>query len=140
MEQGTPFGSSRAAGRALVLLAGFICACSSWQTRELPLHDTAPNTRLQVVQNDSVRVELEAARVVGDTLVGVLSESDNREDAARSIAIPLSRVSRAAVRGPDLLKTATIVAAALVLIAGVVFGLAFRQALSLWYEELADIE
>ena len=78
--------------------------------------------------------------MVGDTLVGMLSESDDQEVAARSVAIPLSRVSRAAAREPDLLKTVTIVAAALVLIAGVVFGLAFRQALSLWYEELADIE
>jgi hypothetical protein len=90
-----------------------------------------------VVRTDSVRVELDAARIVGDTLVGAASA---HADSTRPVALALSRVSRLAVRKTDPFKTAAMIAVAVVLIAGLVFGLAFRQGLSLWYEEIAEID
>jgi hypothetical protein len=142
-QRDTRFGASHRSAHVLVLLAGLVCACSSWRAHELSLQGTSQHTtlgRLQVIQKDSARLELEGARVVGDTIVGVLTESNADAGSARPVAIPLARVSRAAVREPDLVKTAAISAAVLVLVLGLVFGLAFRQALVLWYDEIADIE
>jgi hypothetical protein len=56
------------------------------------------------------------------------------------VGVALSEVSRAAVRETDPLKTAGLVVLVLVLMTLLVFAVAFRQALLLWYEDLADIE
>ena len=122
----------------LAFVVGLACACGSWQAQELSPREDRALGRLRVIQTDSIRVELEAARVVEDTLVGVVSGLNT--GAVGSIAIPLSRVSRASAQRTDVLKTAAMVAVGLVLVAGVVFALAFRQGLSLWYDEIAEIE
>jgi hypothetical protein len=93
-----------------------------------------------VVQTDSTRVELDSARVVGDTLVGVASGMSADADPARPVAVALSQVSQVTVRETDLLKTAAMIAVVLVLVAGLVFAVAFRQALWLWYEDIAEID
>jgi hypothetical protein len=93
-----------------------------------------------VVRTDSTRVELDSARLVGDSLVGVATGPSAEADPSRTMGVALSEVSRAAVRETDLLKTVGLVALVLVLLALLVFAVAFRQALLLWYEELADIE
>jgi hypothetical protein len=139
----TPFRAAYRPAYAVVLLVGLVCACNSWRAQELSLPDTARPAvlgRVQVVQKDSARIELEGARLVSDTIMGVLRGSEPGVVSSPSVAIPLARVSRAAVREPDLVRTAAVVAGGLVLALGLVFGLAFRQALLLWYDEIADIE
>jgi hypothetical protein len=142
-EPDTPFRASCRSAYAGVLLAGLACACNGWRAQEVSRQDTpqpAVLGRVRVIQKDSTRVELEGARVVSDTIVGVLSGSDADVVSTRSVAIPLSRVSRAAVREPDLVRTAVLFAVVLAVIIGLVFGLAFREALLLWYDEIADVE
>ena len=91
-----------------------------------------------MVQTDSDRVELEGVRLMGDTLFGLVRGAG--AGSARPAAIALSRVSRAAVRETDLYRTAAVIALGLVVVAGLGFILAFRQGLSLWYDEIAEID
>jgi hypothetical protein len=124
------------------ILACLLCACSSWQQLELSppeRTESAALGRVQVVRTDSTRLELDSARLVGDSLVGVAAGASAGDDPPRTMGVALSQVNQAAVREPDPLRTAGLVALVLALLALVVFGVAFRQALVLWYEELADI-
>ena len=121
------------------ILACLLCACSSWQQLELSPPERTESAALGRVQADSTRLELDSARLVGDSLVGVAAGASAGDDPPRTMGVALSQVNQAAVREPDPLRTAGLVALVLALLALVVFGVAFRQALVLWYEELADI-
>jgi hypothetical protein len=102
--------------------------------------ETGSLGRVQVVRTDSTRVELDSARLVGDSLVGFAGGTTADANPPRTVGVALTEVSRAAVRETDLLRTAGLVVLLLGLLALLVFAVAFRQALLLWYEDLADIE
>jgi len=99
-----------------------------------------PPESIQVVRTDSSRVELRSARLVGDSLVGLAAGAGVRTSDARPVAIALSQISRVAIRQPDTLQDPGCDRASLVVIGGLLFGLAFGQGLSMWYDELAETE
>jgi hypothetical protein len=80
------------------------------------------------------------ARLEGDSLVGLATGAGVRTSDARPVAIALSQISRVAVRQPDPLRTLVVIGASVVVISGLLFGLAFGQGLSMWYDELAETE
>jgi hypothetical protein len=99
-----------------------------------------PPESIQVVRTDSSRVELRSARLAGDTLVGLAAGPGARTSDARPVAIALSQISRVAIRQPDPIRTLVVIGASLSVIGGLLFGLAFGQGLSMWYDELAETE
>lgn len=56
------------------------------------------------------------------------------------MAIALSQISRVAIRQPGRIRTLVVIGASLIVIGGLLFGLAFGQGLSMWYDELAETE
>jgi hypothetical protein len=99
-----------------------------------------PPGTIQVVRTDSSCVELRSAIVVGDSLVGLASGLEASTSASPHVAIPLSQVSRVAIRQPDRFRTLVLIAAVLLGIVALLFALAFGQGLSMWYDELAETE
>jgi hypothetical protein len=112
--------------------------CTRWEN--LPLlpslgigHITVD--RVRVTRNDSSRVVLGSPRVTGDTLHGWVDG-----DRDRPAAIPIASVQGLAVREPDTLKTLGVLVGVLLLLAGLVFLLAFGQGLWEWYGEINETE
>lgn len=101
------------------------------------LRQREPNS-IQVLRTDSSRIELRSPRVVGDSLVGLRVQPGTSDSGG--LAIPLSQVSQVAVRQPDPIRTAVVIAVTLLGLGGLLFAVAFGQGLSMWYHELADTE
>jgi hypothetical protein len=92
---------------ALVQLAAFLPACTSWQVQPASPADvlaTQRPERIRVIRADSSDMTLRNPEIHGDTLYGVPSHSTSSTGPERA-SIPLAKVEQVAVLRPDNTKS-----------------------------------
>lgn len=108
-------------------LALWICSCTKWSDPKLPVEDvmSAPETpgRVRVTLFDGSRLELDAPRLLADTLQG-LGKAASRDAPRHWVSIPLSDVRSVEVRKANTVGTVVLVGVSALVAAGIVAAIA----------------
>jgi len=127
----------------LAFVAGLVLACRSWQVPEIPPREVVRQRQpasIQVIRLDSSRLELRSPHIVGDSVVGASTDAPAGASNSPNLAIALSQISHVAIRQLDPVRTLVFIGAVVLGILVLLFAVAFGQALSMWYDELAETE
>jgi len=106
-------GSPLTRSTALLLLACYLPACTSWRTQQAAPQDVIAAQHpqaIRVTRTDGSQVEITSPRIEADTLIGHRAGVAPRDSAEARVAIPLSEVAQIEVRQNDAGKTIALAA------------------------------
>jgi len=97
-------------GISLLLLVVYLPACTSFQATTQPIAELTASPKavkqLRITTTDGVPVDIDAPRVVNDSLFGTTATAGPRgEPTTRAVALPLAQVRSVEVRKSDGTKT-----------------------------------
>lgn len=97
-----------------ILLLAYLPACTSFQATTQPLSELTappkPADKVRITTSDGAQREVDAPRVVNDTLYGTAWETDpSGKPGAVPVALPLSEIRTVEVRKSDGTNTAILV-------------------------------